>query len=252
MSDLEALTLLDLERSERFSLAGDAHVDLVPAADLQWQMVAECCENDAVFIRHVAGSRRMPRREIGDLRRSWVTHQGLLDGDDLRRLVWMVGTFARPLAVDLRRLYGLSLGDLWRERRWRELLTLIDYLPRATWSQMAIANHPEHAERMAKAIAQRKLESFDAEGEEESGPPLIDYTPEVAMLANVVDAVSSVRHAIIQVNSEKGKTPKAPPPMPRPRTLVDRLVEKQERMIRWDKHESLAARLLPNRKSEDT
>lgn len=251
MSDLEALTLLDAERSERFSLAGEAHVNLVPAADLQWQWVAECAEDDRAFIEFVAGRRHMPARDIGELRLSWVAHQGLLVGDDLRRLVWMVGTFSRPLAVDLRRLYGVSLGDLWRDRRWRELLELIDYLPRASWSQMAIANHPEHADRMAKAIAQRRLDTFGTV-EEDPGPPLVEFTPEVAMLANVVDAISAVRHAIIQVNSSsKGPKPKPPPPMPRPRTLVDRLVEKQERIIRWGKHEALADRLLARRKNKD-
>lgn len=244
MSQVDALALLDIEGSEGFVLPGAE--DLIPATDLPYHVVARCCDDDDVFIRAVAGSRPMPRRDIAKVRSFWVLQQGLLSGDDLGRLQWVASTFRKELEIDLLQRLGLRLGDLWRERQWRLLLNLIDHLPRTTWTQSAMINHPEYAEHVSKHVAKRNLERDPDEFTPDS---LVDFTPEAALLMGVIDAVNALRHTLMVVNTPAGKQVPQIPPYPRPRTLVDTMVAKQERMMRWSAHERLTERLLPHRKS---
>lgn len=223
------------------------HRDLVPAADLPWQTVAACAQDPRAFVRLIAGGRAMPHRAVAALQASWVHQQGLVDGDDLDRLVWIVDHFSRELEVDLLQRVGADLGELWRRRRWRLLLNLIDHLPRTTWSWQAMVNHPEYAQKVADAVWRNRKD----QGEEYSAP-LIEHTPEVAALASVVDAVNALRTVLMQVNMKPGQQPPKIPPYPRPRTLVDTLYSKKDRIERWVAHERLADRLLPHRREART
>ncbi len=238
--DADALRLLDLEGSGRFLVAEG----LVDPRSMPWQLVCECCEDDLTFVRQVAGSRRIALQDIAGLRVAWAEQWGLPSTDDLQRLVWMVNTFSRALEVDLQRLDGLSLRDLWQNREWRRLLNHIDHLPSNTWSQSQMMDHPEHAARLAESIASRRLKG---ELPERPKPGLVAWSPEVDALTTLTDAVNSVRHAVIAVNSEKGKFPKPPEPLPRPETAVARLIATKERVLRWRAHETLVERMLPGR-----
>jgi hypothetical protein len=246
MSTADALALLDVEGSERFALSVH-HDGLVPATDLPHETVVQCLQNPRVFLATVAGDRRMPFREIVRLQASWRVQQGLIDGDGLARLLWIVGTFSSELEVDLLQHVGVSLGDLWRRRQWRLLLNLIDHLPRATWSWQAMANHPEYAERIAGQVAARRLLADPDEG---PSPSLVEHTPEVAALTSVIDAINALRVTVMQANTPSGKSIPKIPPYPRPRTLIDSMIDSKERMQRWAKHEELANRLLPHRRGD--
>lgn len=236
----DALRLLDLEGSGRAE-------GLVDPRTMPWQLVCECCEDDLTFIKQAAGGRRMALQDIAGLRRFWVERGGLLAGDDLQRLLWMVNTFSRALEVDLQRLDGLSLRDLWQNREWRRLLNHIDHLPANTWSQSQMMDHPEHAARLAESIAARRLKG---DLPEKPKPGMVGWSPEVDALTTLTDAVNSVRHAVIAVNAEKGKSPKPPEFMPRPETEVARLIGTKERTLRWRAHESLADRVLRGRREK--
>lgn len=242
MSKAPALASLDFEGGGRFALPGAE--GLVAAVDLPYDVVAQAANDDRAFVVVVAGGRRMPMREIAPLRRYWVVQQGLVAGDDLARLLWILGHFRNEVEVDLLQRVGVRLGDLWQRREWRLLLNLIDHLPRTTWTQQAMANHPEYAEKVAEAIAKRR--SADVSDEAPSYP-LLDWSPEVAGLAAVVDAVNALRSTLIAVNLERGKQPPKIEPFPRPRPLVDTMVDKKERALRWARHEDLTRRLLPAR-----
>ncbi len=132
---LGALVALDIEGGGRFALSGEHH-DLVAPQDLPHEHVIAACQDWRQFARLVVGrDRKMTRSELQLLQASWVARAGLLQGDDLQRLVWLVRTFRAELEYDLRRQLGLSLGELWRGRRWRELLGYVDHLPRIAYCQ---------------------------------------------------------------------------------------------------------------------
>lgn len=109
-----------------------------------------------------------------------------------------------------------------------------------------MANHPEHAERLAEALAKRRLATV---GAEQPGAPLVEHSPEVAVMSSVVDAINALRVTFIQANSQRGAQIPKIPPYPRPSTLTDRLVDKKELALRWAAHASLTSRLLPGRQS---
>lgn len=244
MQSADALALLDIEGGERFTLPGAE--GLLSPEDLPHDAVVRALDDPRFFITVVGQGRSCPANEIPRLQAYWRMRHGLVDGDDLTRLLWLLSKFSREIEVDLHQHVGVDLGELWRGRRWRLLLNLLDHLPRATWTQQAMAGDQEYSEKVAEALASR---SAAGDVDPDVGPPLVEYSPEVAALASVVDAVNALRVTFIQANLEKGKEPPRIPPYPRPRPLLDRLVEKKERALRWAAHESLASRLLPERQT---
>jgi hypothetical protein len=163
---------------------------------------------------------------------------------DAQRLAYLVDHYRPAVAYDLTVHCGLDLGDLWRERRWTRLLDLIDRLPSHSQYAAAASMDEEHAEMLAEALAARAAESDD---DKNSGPALTGWTPEVAVMTNVLDAVRQVTHAIVAVNSEKGKTPESPKPAPRPVTPLERAMRRAEFQRKKGAHERLVARLLPHK-----
>lgn len=75
-------------------------------------------------------------------------------------------------------------------------------------------------------------------------PPMSTWSPEVAMLADLIDAVNGVRGVLIAANRKQGTPPPDIKPYPRPGTML----EKVRREQRQRRHEELVARVLPNRK----
>jgi hypothetical protein len=238
----DALALLDLEGSGRFAVSEG----LTAARDLPWNVVAECVENERAFMHHVAPGLSVPAAKIPGIQDAWARHQGLVVGHDLERLLWIVSRFWREIEVDLLQRVGADLGTLWRDRRWRLLLNLIDHLPRASWSQAAMANDEEYATLVSRSI----LEGPSVRDDEEWSPPLVEMTPEVVVLSTLVDAVNALRTTLIMANSKPGSAPPKIPPYPRPNTLLDKMVASAKRNQRWHAHEKLADRLLPNRNKE--
>lgn len=228
-------------------LSGEHTPDLVPARDLPWEMVAAALDDPRIFMVEVAQARPMSLAQVRLLQRSWATQQGLVEGEQLQRLLWIVKRFSAEIEFDLLQRVGVDLGELWRARRWRLLLNLVDHLPRNTWTQQAMANDPEYAAKLADALAERRLKE---DPDKEPTTQLIEWTPEVAALASVVDAVNAVKGVLIMTNSKKGAPPPKITPYPRPETLVDTMVAKAQRAKRWSSHEKLADRLLMRRRQQ--
>ena len=103
---------------------------------------------------------------------------------------------------------------------------LIDRLP--AWSAFSEArlSDPEFAEQVERLATETKGPP--------PPPPLSEFTPQVAMLADIMDRLGDV--VIATIASQGGKPPKIPP-APRPKTAVDRLRAQRER----EAHESLVA-----------
>lgn len=180
----------------------------------------------------------------------WCAAWDLPDFQSAQRLAYLVDHYRAAISHDLVTLASLDLGDLWRARRWTLLLDVIDRLPAHSQYASTASMDEEHAEMLAESLAAR-VES--GEDDERSGPSLAGWTPEVAALTNIFDAVRSLQHTLVAVNSEKGKAPEAPKPSARPNTPLEAAIKRARAAHRKTAHDALVARVLPNkRRSADT
>lgn len=174
----------------------------------------------------------------------WCAAWDLPAFGDAQRLAYLVDHYRAPIAHDLQVYAQVDLGELWRARRWTLLLDILDRLPAHSWYAASVSMDPEHAKMMAESIAARQAAGDESDSK---GPSLTTWTPEVAILTNVFDAVRAVQHAVVAVNSEKGKVPEPPKPSPRPVTPLERALKLAEFQRRKSSHETLVARLLPHK-----
>ena len=79
--------------------------------------------------------------------------------------------------------------------------------------------------------------------ESDGRPPLYEWTPEVAKLAEAVDELRGIAAILISVNSKPGSKAPDPKPVLRPLTAAAKLMSN----MRLDRHRKLTARLLGNR-----
>lgn len=173
----------------------------------------------------------------------WCAAWDLPSFDNARRLAYLVDHYRSALSYDLTAHAGVDLGNLWRARRWTKLLDLIDHLPSHSHYSAAVMNDEEHAKLLAEAHAKKKK---DGGQEEDRGPSLTTWTPEVAVLTQVLDAVNSVRYAVVAVQAGK-KAGDPPKPARRPVTALERAMRRAEYNRRKAAHESLVARVLPQK-----
>lgn len=188
----------------------------------------------------------IPAWQVPTVVTRWAAAWDLPAFPDARRLAYLVDHYRGAISHDLT-LRSLDLGELWRARRWTLLLDIIDRLPSHSWYASSVSMDEEHAKMLAEAMAARARDGSD-EGAESKGPPLTSWTPEVAMLTNIFDAVRSVQYAVVAVQAEKGKAPEPPKPAPRPVTPLERYMQRAEYTRRKTKHESLVARVLPQKR----
>lgn len=188
---------------------------------------------------------RMPLHKAAALLRAWAGHYDLGTARDVRRLAYILDRYADAVEYDLRTI-GDDLGTLWRARRWRLLLNLIDHLPRHSYYSDAVSNDVEHARMLADAYAEQ--------GEDGEKPkrtmPMTQFTPEVSALADLIDAVNRNTHVLQLVNTDPkaGKKPSPPEPYLRPETALQREMKVATTRARQRKHEELVARLLPHKR----
>lgn len=151
----------------------------------------------------------------------------------------MLGRYRRELEADFaRRFPQHALGDLWRQRRWRYLLNLIDHLPQDTYYHQAVSKDPEHAKMLARARAQM------GDDDKAYAPPMSSWSAELDMSAKILDAVNNVSYTLAAVNYQgKGPKPERPKPHPRPDTAF----EKGARQAKAEAHKRLVARMLPHK-----
>lgn len=119
---------------------------------------------------------------------------------------------------------------LWRQRRWRRLLNLIDHLPANSFMNQALVNDEAYA-RLVKA-ERKKLEASGQKAD--SSPSMATWSPEMNLLAVIVDKLS----VLIEIQKTK---PSRPVQYPRPKTAFDRLEVSEMREI----HDRLTAALVP-------
>lgn len=176
----------------------------------------------------------------------WCAAWDLPDFNNARRLAYLVDNYRAPISVDLQTYARQDLGDLWRARRWNLLLEILDRLPSHSWYSATVSMDEEHAKMLADAMSKQVDET--GEMPKSKGPALTTWTPEVAALTNILDAVRGVQHAVVAVQAPKGKAPEPPKPSPRPSTPLEAAMKLMEHRRKKAKHESLVARLLPHKR----
>lgn len=223
----------------RFRHNGETYLVMDPA-DVDFQIVLLSLQE-----KHVPGCPGdMPSWKARALLEAWAAHYDLPDYASANRLAYLVDHYRSALVADLQTYAGADLGQLWRARRWRTLLDIIDHLPGHSWYNASVANDEEHTKMVAESLAARKAEGD--ESADSSGPPMHTWSPEVAKLTEVVDAVRGVRHAIIAVNSKKAPDP--PEPSPRPKTLLEAAIRRAEHDRKKSRHDALVKRMLPHKR----
>ena len=235
-----------LERVERakgspFIYRINGKVEGLPSpADMTFDQIV------AALVRkhHALLPARMPEWKAIWLADAWAAHFDLPTLRQLQRLKYLIERYHDALESDLRvHAAGADLGELWRQRRWRYLLNLIDHLPGHSWYSAAVARDPEHADMLAKAEQERQ-----DSGQAPAGPSLSTWTPEVAVLADLIDAVNHVSYSVqMSVWDGKGAKPESLKPYARPVSAVVEARKRAEYQRRLKKHAGLVAKLLPGR-----
>lgn len=173
----------------------------------------------------------------------WSAHYDLPDFTSAQRLAYVIDRYRSALVYDLQVHAATDLGALWRARRWRTLLDLIDHLPTHSWYSSAVATDEEHAEMIRKSMAAR-----EADGERlPTGPPMHTWTPEVAAITLTTDAIRSLEYTLAAINGAKGDRP---PPLPRPTSALASALNGSSHERRKAKHEALADRILARRQKK--
>lgn len=137
---------------------------------------------------------------------------------------------------------GEDVGELWRSRRWRRLLNLIDKLPRNTHYHQAVLADPEHMAMLDRV-----------RGRGDPGPaplpPLATWSAEVEMGASIRDAILHLEDTLVRTKVDKKNQNKIKPidwtPRPGREKQVDTTVLPQQE--REDRHRRLVGKLLPDR-----
>lgn len=235
---MNPLDLLDAEIRGPMRVRVAGGIVELPAADsLSWRMILASLTDPLYFLGIVLPP-DFPHIEwwkLEPLRRAWMQHNGLPDSQQAQRLVYMVERYWTGIEYDLRYRLDTSLGDLWRERRWRELLNLIDQLPAASQLNRLMADDEEHMEAVLRAQAKQSSSGGS------SGPSMAEWSQTNALLAKVLDAIRQ-NTAVTRAAAGDKKQPNLQPE-PRPRTALDRVRDRLER----ERHQSLANILLRDR-----
>ena len=135
-----------------------------------------------------------------------------------------------------------DIGALWRSRRWRKLLNLIDHLPQNTWFHQAVSEDVDHAVMLLKAQKEARRRGIEPPP---SGPSMRSWSPEVDALTKVLDAVNNLSYITAAANG--GGKAKKPKVAPRPPTAMERA----KLRLRQEEHAILVRRMLPHQYGND-
>lgn len=205
--------------------------------NFQWVLIALAIEHIPSLPHDIPEWQRVEAFE------RWRAAWDLPIFEQAKRLAYLIDHHRSALTHDLLVTAGLDLGTEWRERRWLRLLDVIDRLPSHSHYSAAVANDEEHARLIADAMAAAKSRG---EEQEDTGPALTAWTPEVAALTRLIDEVKNLRYTTLAVHAGK-KAGDPPKPERRPITALEKATRAAEFRRRKAAHESLVARVLPHK-----
>ncbi len=236
---------MDLDRLDaelggpmRVQLGGQV-VELVAATALPWGYVASVLGDPMMFAALIwPAGQPIKWWQIAVVQEAWARHNGLPAADQARRLLYMVQKFGDGIEYDLRaHLAGVNLGDLFRGRRWRELLNLLDQLPQDTHMNRLLTTDEEYMEAVLG-----DAEPADNDEAKTPAPSMAHWSQTNALLAVLIDEVR--RLTATNQGLAGAKNPKFEP-YPRPVSAAQAIMLRREEERRRAKHNELVALLLP-------
>lgn len=207
-------------------------IDVPPATEFHWRAVGEACRDRYNFGRLIwPKGVSLDHWKLEVVQLAWIRHNGLVAMPHLQRLVYMMEKYADGIEYDLRHHLDVSAGELWRGRRWRELLSYIDMLPNDSHKNRMLTSDEEHMEALIRG----------QKGEAEYRPSMADWDQTASMMAVLIDAVNRNTEVTYAVQAGKKAKPMRIPNFPRPATAA----EKVKLQIQKDKHKEMVNLLLP-------
>ena len=116
-------------------------------------------------------------------------------------------------------MYGVDLAHLFSEKRWRQLLALIDGLPTHSRYMAAILSDPEIAEQIVNSPDYVKAN-------QDTSPSLIGYSATNYQLADVIDGLKALQATQVATQGGKATPPK---PTPRPKTAIEKAKDERRK-----------------------
>lgn len=193
-----------------------------------------------LHLEHAPNTPAMPEWKRALVFERWRLAHDLPPFEQARRLTYLVDHYRDALTADLTPI-GVDLIEMWRSRRWRTLLAIIDRLPAHSHYASAVGDDEEHMEMLAQAMANRKA------GDEPKKPlSMIGWTREASLLEDVYEAVRHVAHTVaaVQLGQKAGQPPK---PRERPMSPLQTAMEKATLERKEKSHKRLVARVLPHK-----
>lgn len=233
---MELLDQIDGERGGplRLRLRGEV-IEIKPATDLNWKLVLGACSSIYAFGGLLWPAQiRVTYRQLIEARKAWMTVNGLPEGDQCRRLVYMCKRYWPGVEYDLRNQLGLSAAELWQSRHWREMLGYIDHLPTNSHMNRLLTLDEEYME----ALERSPRRDTPMAGR----PSMADWSLTNGLLAKLIDAVN--RNTAVAISAANPKAPKPNmPPEPRPYTAAERV----RYHVQQEAHEEMVAVLMRDR-----
>lgn len=131
------------------------------------------------------------------------------DAGGIERLFFYLSRFRDAIEADLA-FRGVSLKALWGERRWRELLNLINHLPPNSHFNEALTSDREVMVAMAR-IEEKRREA-GVESEKPTGPRVSQVSEEARRLGEVVSSLRYLAKVVIAASPKsKGQVGKYEP-----------------------------------------
>lgn len=204
----------------RFRAAPDVPAGVLIRVTADWRLFLGYCIDDTATL--VDADFQWWKAE--HMLRLYRHHHGLCTTpqEDMRLFTLLEqGDYRDAIEADLQEIYGVDLGELWRARRWRKLLGMIERLRRSTHFGEATAAD----EKLAEFVLRKER---DRNGEEL--PPtrrMSEFTVEAELLSVVADRLAE----LVQVGvASRGGRPRQVKPMPRPKTAVEKLRSEQTQL----------------------
>ena len=200
-----------------------------PAADVPAHLLLRYAADWRMFLGYLVvntedlGAADFAWWKAEHLLRLYRRHHGLCETPDQdARLFHMLDQkeYAEAIEADLHEVYRVDLGELWRARRWRKLLGLVDRLRRHTHFSEVVSQDEDLARMLLDAEEAEKRQNAAT-----SSRRMAEFTVEAELLSVVADRLAEILQ--VQV-AQKGGRSRAIKPQPRPKTAVAELRYRRE------------------------